>query len=128
MTELTLIRGGCLCGAVTFEVTPPTKWCAHCHCTMCRRAHGAAVVTWFGAPSQNFRLVSGAELKWHRSSAGARRGFCGRCFCNRNEGDRPVYHPYRSNDINWCAGASSQIYHCSTALVIGLAEESQPEK
>ncbi|MEB2285715.1 MAG: methylamine dehydrogenase (amicyanin) light chain [Polyangiaceae bacterium UTPRO1] len=56
------------------------------------------------------------------------RGYCGRCFCNRNEGDRPVYHPYRSNDINWCVGSTSQVYHCSTALVIGLAEEGQPEK
>ena len=56
------------------------------------------------------------------------QGFCGRCFCNRNEGDRPVYHPYRSNDINWCAGASTQIYHCSTAIVLGVAEEAQPEK
>jgi hypothetical protein len=79
MTDLTLIRGGCLCGAVTFEVTPPTKWCAHCHCTLCRRAHGAPVVTWFGVSSENFRLVSGAELKWHRSSPGARRGFCQCC-------------------------------------------------
>ena len=42
---------------------------------------------------------------------------------------RPARLPsVRSNDINWCAGASSQMYHCSTALVIGLAEEGQPEK
>ena len=53
---------------------------------------------------------------------------CGRCLCNRNEGDRPAYIPQKSNDINWCAGASSQIYHCSTALIIGLAEEAQPEQ
>jgi methylamine dehydrogenase light chain len=56
------------------------------------------------------------------------KGFCGRCFCNRNEGDRPIYHPYRSNDINWCGGASTQVYHCSTALLVGLALEGQPEK
>ena len=80
MPELPLIQGACLCAAVTFEVTPPTKWCAHCHCTMCRRAHGAGFVTWFGVASTCFQLVTGAEeLKWHRSSAGARRGFCGRC-------------------------------------------------
>ena len=80
MVDAQLMRGACLCGAVTFEVTPPTKWCAHCHCTMCRRAHGAGVVTWFGAPSASFRLVTGDdELKWHPSSATARRGFCGRC-------------------------------------------------
>lgn len=80
MGDSQLIHGGCLCGAVTFEVTPPTKWCAHCHCTMCRRTHGAGVVTWFGAHSTSFRLVAGSgELQWHRSSPGARRGFCGRC-------------------------------------------------
>ncbi len=80
MVDSQLIRGACLCGAVTFEVTPPTKWCAHCHCTMCRRAHGAGMVTWFGAPSASFRLVTGDdELRWHQSSATARRGFCGRC-------------------------------------------------
>lgn len=80
MPELSLIQGACLCGAVTFQIAPPTKWCAHCHCTMCRRAHGAAVVTWFGVAAGSFQLVSGAaELKWHQSSPGARRGFCGRC-------------------------------------------------
>ncbi len=56
------------------------------------------------------------------------RTMCGRCACNRNEGERPPYHWYRNNDINWCAGAKSQIYHCSTAIVIGQATEGQPEK
>ena len=56
------------------------------------------------------------------------KNFCGRCMCNRNEGDRPEYHWYRSNDINWCAGATSQVYHCSIAVVVGQATESQPEK
>jgi len=48
---------------------------------------------------------------------------CGRCFCNRNEGDRPMYRPQLSNDLNWCLGTSSQAYHCSTAIVIGVATE-----
>ena len=56
------------------------------------------------------------------------KGYCGRCFCNKNEGDRPIYYPHRSNDINWCAGASTSVYHCSTAVVLGVAEEAQPEK
>ncbi len=46
---------------------------------------------------------------------------CGRCLCNRNEGDRPVYMPAKSNDLNWCHGTSNNIYHCSTAVVLGLA-------
>jgi methylamine dehydrogenase light chain len=56
------------------------------------------------------------------------RTFCGRCMCNRNEGERPEYHWYRNNDINWCAGASTQVYNCSIAVVLGQASERQPEK
>ncbi len=47
---------------------------------------------------------------------------CGNCLCNRNEGDRPMYNPSRSNDLNWCLGTSSAVYHCSTAIVLGIAE------
>lgn len=47
---------------------------------------------------------------------------CGKCFCNRNEGDKPVYYPPKSNDINWCIGTKSNAYHCSTAVVVGLDE------
>jgi methylamine dehydrogenase light chain len=48
---------------------------------------------------------------------------CARCFCNRNEGDRPAYLPPKSNDINWCVAAPSTVYHCSTAIVLGVAAE-----
>ena len=47
---------------------------------------------------------------------------CGRCMCNRNEGDKPVYLTSQSNDINWCAGSSvGTPYNCSTAVVLGSA-------
>ena len=74
------IEGGCLCGAVRFAITPPTNWCAHCHCSMCRRAHGAPFVTWAGVPSQSFRIVAGEDrLTRYRSSDDATRSFCGTC-------------------------------------------------
>ena len=44
------VRGACLCGAVGFTVTLPTLFCGHCHCTMCRRNHGAGFVTWIAVP------------------------------------------------------------------------------
>ena len=51
------------------------------------------------------------------------KGSCGRCMCNRNEGDKPLYMPFKSNDYNWCAGSPVGIsYHCSTARIIGLAK------
>lgn len=50
------------------------------------------------------------------------KGGCGRCFCNRNEGDKPAYYPPKNNDINWCVGTKTNAYHCSTAVVVGVDE------
>ena len=72
--------GSCLCGAVEFAATLPTRWVAHCHCTMCRRAHGAAFVTWAGFDAAQVRIDDAqALLHWYASSPGAERGFCARC-------------------------------------------------
>lgn len=50
----------------------------HCHCTICRRSTGAPFVTWATVPRDEV-AVDGAEPRWYRSSALARRGFCGTC-------------------------------------------------
>jgi methylamine dehydrogenase light chain len=50
---------------------------------------------------------------------------CGLCFCHRNKGDKPIYEPPRSNDINWCFGTKNVIYNCSTAIVLGIAAEEK---
>ncbi|MBW2281162.1 MAG: methylamine dehydrogenase (amicyanin) light chain [Deltaproteobacteria bacterium] len=52
---------------------------------------------------------------------------CGRCFCHRNEGDKPVYLPQRSNDINWCMGTreAGVIYNSTVSIVIGVATEDE---
>ena len=48
---------------------------------------------------------------------------CGRCLCNRNEDDKPLYMPFKSNDYNWCVGSKVGIaYHCSTARIVGVAK------
>jgi hypothetical protein len=80
------IPGACLCGAVRFEVDGPLERVAHCHCTMCRRAHGAAFVTWAAVPKQRVRVTSGADrLEHYRSSEIGTRSFCRTCgsslFC-----------------------------------------------
>jgi len=47
---------------------------------LCRRAHGAAFVTWIGVAAERFELVQGADrLQRYRSSAEATRSFCGAC-------------------------------------------------
>jgi methylamine dehydrogenase light chain len=50
--------------------------------------------------------------------------YCGRCFCNRNEGDRPVYLTGKSNEINWCMGTETTAYSSTVAVVLGVATES----
>jgi len=47
---------------------------------------------------------------------------CGRCACLGQEGDMPEYRPQVNNDIVWCFGSSSMVYHCSSAGLVGLAE------
>jgi methylamine dehydrogenase light chain len=51
------------------------------------------------------------------------RNPCGRCFCHRNEGDKPVYIPPKSNDIDWCLGRVGVVYNSTVALVIGSSTE-----
>ena len=72
-------QGECFCGQLKFEFDGPSLWCAHCHCTMCRRSHGAPYVTWVGVGEDRFRLTLDSTLRWFESSADAKRGFCERC-------------------------------------------------
>jgi methylamine dehydrogenase light chain len=44
---------------------------------------------------------------------------CGHCFCNQNEGERPGYRMGIHNDINWCMGNESSVYHCTVSVVLG---------
>jgi hypothetical protein len=72
--------GQCYCGAVKFELLPPLKFVAHDHCSICRRIHGAAFVTWTGVPDTQFKLISGADkLTQFQSSAKGKREFCKVC-------------------------------------------------
>lgn len=78
--QSTVARGSCLCGSVRFEARLPTKWVAHCHCTRCQRAHGAAFVTWAGFESANVTIDDPRHaLRWHEGVAGGSRAFCACC-------------------------------------------------
>lgn len=82
-TATETVTGGCFCGAVRFSADLPSKWCAHCHCSMCRRIHGAGYVTWAGFERSRLRITSGIDqLYWYTSSPGARRGSCAVCHSN----------------------------------------------
>ena len=71
--------GGCLCGAVTYEVTAPMRPVIACHCRQCRRTSGHHVAA-TAAPREAVHIRG--EPVWFASSDRARRGFCGRCGSN----------------------------------------------
>jgi len=73
-------RGGCLCGAVRYEVGTVIDRASHCHCSMCRKAHGAAFATYATVPAEHFRITQGADsLRSYVSSPGNTRTFCMHC-------------------------------------------------
>ena len=90
MTE-NRVTGSCFCSAVAFEIELPTLYCGHCHCSMCRRPHGASFVTWTAVPPDRFRITQGKDqLQTYQSSEHGHRQFCRTCgsqLCCWHESD-----------------------------------------
>ena len=75
-----MIRGSCLCGSVRYEVHGPLGPASHCHCSMCRKTHGAVFGTYSRVQRSDFILVSGTEdIASYQSSPEVTRTFCRRC-------------------------------------------------
>jgi hypothetical protein len=70
--------GGCLCGAVRYEVAGAASDLSCCHCRSCRRGAGAPMVAWGTFALAGFRVTRG-QLAQYESSPGATRGFCAAC-------------------------------------------------
>jgi len=78
-----MTKGKCECGEVQYEFTGRIIDLTHCHCSQCRRLHGAAFASFGGVDRTNFHYVSGLEsLKTYHSSQTTARVFCGNCGSN----------------------------------------------
>jgi hypothetical protein len=90
-----MLRGSCLCGGVRYEISGPLRGVLNCHCSMCRKAHGAAFRTRASVMAVDFRWVQGEELvTYYESSQGNHRGFCRVCgspLLSRFDYDPAVY-------------------------------------
>ncbi|MBW2274442.1 MAG: GFA family protein [Deltaproteobacteria bacterium] len=74
------ISGSCLCAAVSYEIEGTLSDAGHCHCTMCRKGHGAAFASYASVDPDRFRWVSGSDaVARFESSAGEDRLFCRIC-------------------------------------------------
>lgn len=116
------MRGSCLCGAVTYETAAPVERLGHCHCGMCRKAHGAAFATYGRVPTGAFRFTAGeSRVKRYQSSTPVTRSFCADCGSNltfaysalpdvlwvaagsfdEDPGVRPLWHGFVASKAPW---------------------------
>ena len=77
-----MIEGSCLCGRVRYEIEK-AELISHCHCSMCRKAHGAAYASFASVLPQNFRFTGGEDhVVSFQSAPDNVRTFCDTCGSN----------------------------------------------
>jgi hypothetical protein len=121
-----MIRGSCLCGGVTWEAAGPLDQMVHCHCSMCRKAHGAAFATYVAAPAEGFRWLEGEEqVRRYEASPGTWRPFCSRCgsVVPWPPGDGWVFMPAGNLDDDPGVRPTAHIFVASKAGWHEIADE-----
>jgi hypothetical protein len=89
----TPLQGGCLCGAVRFQITSPFLSAGYCHCTHCQRRTGTGSSANGRVPQEGFQLLQGAEqLRSYQPEDGRPKRFCGSCGSALFSGD-PLSDP-----------------------------------
>jgi len=78
MTSESIHSGGCMCGAVRFQVRGDPKWTAYCHCHSCRKHTGAPASAYAGFERTRVLFTQG-QPSYYESSATVKRGFCAAC-------------------------------------------------
>ena len=77
MSEPSVVKGSCLCGAVNISTTAINNHIGACHCSMCRKWGGGALL---GVECEGDISFSGEEyIGVYQSSEWAERGFCNKC-------------------------------------------------
>lgn len=116
-----VLQGGCLCGAVRYEVaTGGLGAIVLCHCSQCRKAQGSAFAANAPVRAAHFRLLAGADaLRAYASSPGKWRSFCGHCgspiHSRRNSAPEWVRLRIGTLDTPITAGPAAHIHAASKA-------------
>ncbi len=122
MTDKTMpITGGCLCGAMRFEVSAEPLAASYCHCTMCQKASGQPFKVYATVPFNGVTFTKGKPAAYE-SLSGNLRQFCGACgspLGARAAEDpkliaivvgclddpnliKPESHAFTSTQVSWC--------------------------
>ena len=74
------VIGSCLCGEIEYEVELIPEKTFNCHCSYCRKAHGAAFATMAFAKGESLKLNKGESLLTeHWNGSRSYRAFCSAC-------------------------------------------------
>ena len=74
------IQGSCLCGTLRYEFTGPLTSMIHCHCSRCRKAHGAPFATFAAAGLDDLHWLAGeADVVTYAPTETSPRPFCRHC-------------------------------------------------
>lgn len=71
------LTGRCLCGSLSYQTRGSPFLSVYCHCESCRRATASPVTGLFCM--NRGQVTWEGERRYHRSSPGVTRGFCGTC-------------------------------------------------
>jgi hypothetical protein len=78
----TILRGGCLCGAVRYECTGDTEDASYCHCDDCKKATGGHYTVGVLVQAAKLRIVCGRVKGYTTIADSGRkitREFCPSC-------------------------------------------------
>lgn len=74
------LTGKCLCGAIAYEINGDLGPIVNCHCSKCRRWHGAVFRTRCTIKTKDFMLMKGEDnLPKYHSSKNVIKTFCKIC-------------------------------------------------
>jgi len=114
--------GGCMCGAVRYELAREPSDCGWCHCRTCQLSSGTPAQAFAGVKRGDWVATSGADsIRMIQSSSFGQRFFCGKCgtplyvtvdhqpetldfsvvTLDDPEAVPPEYHIFWSSKIGW---------------------------
>ncbi len=107
-----MLKGSCLCGAVTFQISGSHSAIEVCHCVQCRKWTGHFFAN-IEVPRGCLEINGGDRISWHHSSGKVRRGFCATC------GSPLFFDPIDSSKHDWVGVAMGSL-DTSTGSKIAL--------
>jgi hypothetical protein len=74
------LTGGCMCGAVRYELRSDPFDCGWCHCRTCQLNSGAPAMAFASVKDGDWVMTGGeSAVRTIRSSSFGHRSFCGEC-------------------------------------------------